>query len=1038
MESTRIMIGILIGIAAVALLILIIQLFKLKIWVAVKNKRNNNKLTTVGFMNPKGEDEVPEVHLPDKARGTAIGRIRMDENNGEDAYVEILLTDPDDESEKPKYHTYGFINQEGIIYRVTEKNKKPEMIGYTARPSDPTTPTSIGERTWQTLWLKCTLNAYLGAPPEKPEAESAEESNTDKKKDVAVNNQLFVAHGLDSIEKESEESKENLSGNESEKGSGENSYEKEDIGADTFENKEELENEELPNDVDPGLNNLDDSKETDSEEIGPEEDSYSVKQSDEFELSEEELVLPESKNDSESETPEELEETDKDSDEETEAEVPEKIAEESKEEESEDKAEEDKKGKKEKKDKKDKKRENLNKKIGPRPVAVASYVGIHSSRKDYMPPEARGAAFGLFYNLYNKKNLQEHYGSPAYGWKDTALLTGFIYTVLYCIWYIFEVKVLGFRFIGYRWWQIFPLYFAFFALWIIVRAVKIEFIERSDTIQPKLDLFNKTLGQKAFDIVIIICCIFTLAFSPKYYRFNFIPLSAVLITAIAVNLSLRSSKKPWKTINPFASDKDEEGDSDELENPRGDIERLYQWELETNKNLTGQLPLYFNARYISDLRFNNPFFSQRKDKPTTSLVYEMFQYMNSHKDISARSRYVAKRIKEIARKHGMTEEDTLQFVLDFVQEPNIRFVMNRNSEAIQKYEEYVRFPDETLYDKEGDSNSKAFLAAVLLYYLGINVVFLNSRMQHHGAIGIEVARSWIHDRYIFGRKIEEVTFQHNGRMYVFCETTADGFPIGGTLNGMKPDDFDERVEFLVNENEVDVSNEGTHTRLYHWELDSEKGNKLDGQYTFEFNPEELERLRKANPFRHYGEDGKTYEENVKSMFAYLDREPGRKRKVKELAAYIRKSAREAGLDSLDTAQFALDFCQMPNIIYKIDEESTGIDYCEVSKEYMRYPDEVLYDKEGDCDCKSSLTVALFRELGYKTLFMMSEKYGHAAVGLEYDPAWKNIIGIEDESKVIRHHNGIDYIYCETTGDGYRVGHIKEDQSVQEFETVVEL
>ena len=1022
MESTRIMIGILIGIAGMALLILIIQLFKIKIWVAVKNKRKNNKLTTVGFMNPKGDDEVPEVHLPDKARGTAIGRIKMDENNGEDAYVEILLTDPDDESEKAKYHTYGFIDQEGIIYRVNEKNKKTERIGYTARPSDPTTPTSIGERTWKTLWLKCTLNAYLGLPPEKPEEEG--EGNETNKKDVSVNNKLFVAHGLDPIEKEPEdienesvdvskepkevenetqerglepqEDAENLSGNKSEMAAGEDSLENEGMEGDTFEDKETFEKKEKEISAPTDEN---------KEESGIAPETTPVKDS--------EITSIEATETSPVEDTEENQE--------------------------ESKSEEAKKDKKAKKNKKDKKgKKGKEKKTGPKPVAVASYVGIHSSRKDYMPPEARGAAFGLFYNLYYKKNLQEHYASSAYGWKDTALLTGFIYTVIYCIWYIFEVKVLGFRFIGYRWWQIFPLYFAFFALWVIVRAIKIEFIERSDTIQPKLDLFNKTLGQKAFDIVIIICCVFTLAFSPKYYRFNFIPLSAALITAIAVNLSLRSSKKPWKMTNPFASDIDEDEDSDELENPRGDIERLYKWELETNKDITGQLPLYFNAKYISDLRFNNPFFTQRKDKSITSLVSDMFQYMNTHRDISARSRYVAKRIKEIAQKRGLTEEETLQFVLDFVQEPNIRFVMNRNSEAIQKYEEYVRFPDETLYDKEGDSNSKAFLAAVLLYYFGINVVFLNSRLQHHGAIGIEVAPSWIHDRYIFGRKVEEVTFQYNGRMYVFCETTADGFPIGGTLNGMKPDDFDERVEFLVNENEVEVSNEESHTRLYHWELDSEKGNKLDGQYTIEFNPEELEGLRKANPFRHYGEDGKSYEENVKSMFDYLDREPERKRKVKELAAYIRKSAREAGLDSLDTVQFALDFCQMPNIIYKIDEESSGIDYCEVSKEYMRYPDEVLYDKEGDCDCKSSLTIALFRELGYKTLFMMSEKYGHAAVGLEYDPSWKNVIGVEDESKVIRHHNGVDYIYCETTGDGYRVGHIKEDQSVQEFETVVEI
>ena len=102
---------------------------------------------------------------------------------------------------------------------------------------------------------------------------------------------------------------------------------------------------------------------------------------------------------------------------------------------------------------------------------------------------------------------------------------------------------------------------------------------------------------------------------------------------------------------------------------------------------------------------------------------------------------------------------------------------------------------------------------------------------------------------------------------------------------------------------------------------------------------------------------------------------------------------------------------------------------------MRFPDEVLYDKEGDCDCKSSLTVALFRELGYKTLFMMSEKYGHAAVGVEYKPVLKSALGVTGDN-VVREHNGIEYLYCETTGDGFRLGDIKEGDTIQDFEQVL--
>lgn len=956
MAATRILMGILIGMGGLSLIILIVQLFKIKIWVYEKGRRGPKK-TKIGFLNTNNDYEVPEVHLPDKAKGTAIGRIKMGEKD-DNAYVELLLTDHDDETEKAKYHTYGFISQEGWIYKLGKKNRNPQKIGYTARPSNPNEPTSIGERTWKTLWLKCTLNAYLGFP-DKPieELQPTERTNEPEKQNPEETNIIPEPTP-------------------------------EDNNALTSENQEDIE-----------LENTDEIPGQETEEI---------KLAETIEIPDKAETVKE----------EEIKESVQKEPESTEIDLKKPL-------------------RLEKKKDKNTKEKKLKKTV-KQAIAVATYTGIHSSRKDPIPPEARAAAFGVFFNQYNKKNYQEHYNTPGYGWKDTALLAAFIYTVLYCIWYIFNVKLLGLKFIGYKFWQDIPLYFAFYALWVIVRAIKIECIERSDTIQPKIDLFNKTLGQKWFDILIIVCCAITLAFSPKYYRFDFIPLAAVLITAFSINFSLKANKKPWKMDNPL--DTEEETEEDELENPRGDIERHYEWVLDSPdfKNVEGQLALYFDARYISDLRFMNPFFSQRKDKALTSLIKEMFTYQKSHKSVSARTRYIVKKIQEISRQRGLNSEDTLQFTLDFVQEPNIRFVMNRDSDSILKFEDYIRYPDEVLYDKESDSNSKAFLAAMLVHYLKYDVLFLYSRLQQHGAIGIRIPKEWENKDKLFGLSPEDILFTHNGKKYVFCETTADGFRIGGTMGGMKHSDFDERIELPVVEVESDETNEDTDTKMYNWDLDSEEGKQLHGNYTLEFSEDEIEQLRADNPFVNYGKDGKSYEDNVKYIFQYLDQEPERRSKVKEIASYIKSSAKKAELSSLETVQFALDFCQAPNITYKIDEDCDNIPYNEVSKEYMRFPDEVLYDKEGDCDCKSSLTVALFREMGYKTLFMMSKKLGHAAVAIEYNPEWKYQIKDLDENRALREHNGVNYIYCETTSDGHKVGHINEGDSIYDFETVVEL
>lgn len=790
-------------------------------------------------MDYKGNQTVPEVHLMGRPKGPAIGRIKIGDND-DNAYVEMLTTDGNDDSIKPQYRTCGYITQEGYIYRQTGK-KKAEKVGYTAKPSKPNTPSAVGERTWKSLWLKCTLNTYQGMPKQggKPKP----------------------------------------------------------------------------------------------------------------------------------------------------------------------------------------------------PVGVSFHKSFHSSKHDAMPPEARAAAFSYFFGKYNKNDYHEYYNSPAYGWKDTALLATLIYAIIYVIWYLVHIKVLGNKYFVLNYQEASLLYCIYYAIWAIVRTIKIECIENSNTIQPKLDLFNKALGQRAFDIAIILCGIITLAYTGTYYGYDFAALVCVVISGIITNMLLRSSSTRWEIKNPFATDESEiEDDDEEIPNPEGDITRTYKWSLDSAhiKDIVGEINLFFDSKYIADLRFANPFYHQRKDKPTREIVVDMFCYMQEHRKTTARLRYIASQIKNIANQKVLSVEDTLQFALDFVQEPNIRFSMNRDSKPINQYEDYVRYPDEVLYDKESDSNSKALLAAMLFHYMNHNMLYLLSRIQHHGAIGIEIQDAWIENDRIFGKKLEDVTFLHNGKRYIFCETTGDGFRIGGTMEGMRLEDFDERIELpLINGDEDGEEDSGT--RYYEWNLDSEIGSKLHGEYTLEFSAEVIEELREKNPFR--SSEQSSYEDNIKAIFNYLKEDSLRTEKVREIANYIKSQINDANLGELDLVQFALDFCQEPNIKYRVDNESKGIGY---AKEYMRFPDEVLFDQEGDCDCKSSLTAAILHELGYNVIVMLSQKLQHAAIGIEMKEEWLNIIMPENPESVIKEYNSRKYIYCETTGDGYRIGHIRQTDTIQDFDTIVEI
>ncbi|MCM1292069.1 MAG: hypothetical protein NC111_04515 [Bacteroides sp.] len=839
---TNTLLYILLAMSALVLLAAISRLLRVKVMIYSRTKRNPG-LVNIGYMNDNDPHQVPEVHLSGQAKGHAIGRIKIGDND-DNAYVEILTTDGTDDSVKPQYRTVGYVSQEGYIFKQAGKNKKPEKIGYTAKPSNPAQPSATGERTWRSLWLKCTINAYRGIPDDKA-----------------------------------------------------------------------------------------------------------------------------------------------------------------------------------------RKRQ---------PIAVCCHRSFHSSTHDAMPPETRAAAFATLFSLYNKKDYREYYNSPTYGWKDTALLSAFIYAILFVAWY-FGRHIFGYIFGSEDIVQPVTLYAIYFALWGIVRSIKIECVENSNTIQPKIDLFNKTLGQRGFDTAIVLCCIVATIFCGTYYNIDFIALPTVLMTAVIINMTLRSSSAPWEIKNPYAGETTDEDDDDEIVNPSGDITRNFKWSLDSEnvKDVDGELTLFFDAQYISDLRYVNPFYSQRKDKPIKAMVLDMFHYMKEHKSITARLIYVSSQIQKIARQKGLSVEDSLQFTLDFVQEPNIRFCMNRDSKAINQYEDYVRFPDEVFYDKEADSNSKALLAAMLFHYMNHNVLYLVSSIQHHGAIGIEVDKEWIDGNSIFGKNIDDVTFEHGGKRYIFCETTSDGFRIGGTMEGMRFEDFNEQVELPLIEKDIDDTNDDTITCIYNWDLDSELGNSLHGSYTLEFDQAKISDLRSNNPFKDYclSTNTSTYDENIRKMFDFLLADAERMSAVREIASYISRRIDEAGLGDLDRMQFALDFCQAPNINYCIDEHSAGICY---AKEYMRFPDEVLCDKEGDCDCKSSLTAALLHELGYNVIIMLSTKLKHAAIGVEGKSDWLPVIKPDDPQRVAREYNGRTYLYCETTGDGYRVGHIKDNESIQDFDTVVEI
>lgn len=693
----------------------------------------------------------------------------------------------------------------------------------------------------------------------------------------------------------------------------------------------------------------------------------------------------------------------------------------------------------------------LEKPIPKKPLAICSFWGFHNSKKDPLPAEARAGAYALLQRYAPRQKEAEYASEQPYGWKDTALLSALIYTVLFILLYLVNSGIFQMPLLGKDWQSAAVFVGYYFVLWSIVRFIKIDAIENANSFQPILDLFNKNLGVKWVNVSILILCVLAAIFTLFYYDYDFLPLLIVIAIGVTINMSLPAANRRWKVQASFLEENSDSEDEDEAEtepkNPQGDISRTYDWTLDktydAHREVSGTLTLYFKAADIRDIRHLNPFFDQRKDHSDKENILYMFHFLKKYrKTFLARTNYVAYTINKIAEKNSFSPMDKLQFALDFVQEPNIAFQENAENKTVNFYDDYIRYPDETLYDKCGDSNSKSLLAAMLFHLMGHNVLYLISRKHQHSAVGVEVRLSELENGwYGDASKINDIVIRYEGRYYIFCETTGDNFALGAKVSGMSLDEFDEKIYLPLREDDDEVDREDDQeavieSRIFTWQLDSLFGNQLKGNLPIEMSSAEIEELRSRNPFNTYGQDGNTYAQNVQSIFQYLKSNPAKMSGVRQVADYIRETINAAGYPELDKLQFALDFAQEPNIKYVVDEQSAPIEF---AKEYMRFPEEVLYDKEGDCDCKSSLTAALFLSLGYKVIFMISEKLKHAAIGVECkDSAWLTQIRSANPNDVVRDHNGTLYLYCETTGDGYHIGQIKENESIQDFETILEL
>lgn len=122
---------------------------------------------------------------------------------------------------------------------------------------------------------------------------------------------------------------------------------------------------------------------------------------------------------------------------------------------------------------------------------------------------------------------------------------------------------------------------------------------------------------------------------------------------------------------------------------------------------------------------------------------------------------------------GFTEFEKVNFVIAFVQ--SLTYTVDIETTP---YDEYPRYPVETLFDRGGDCEDTSILVAALLDRMGYDVALLLLKNAKHMAVGVSIAPTY------------GLYYEYDGKKYYYLETTGEGWQIGQ----IPPDITDTRAQ----------------------------------------------------------------------------------------------------------------------------------------------------------------------------------------------------------------------------------------------------
>ncbi len=177
-------------------------------------------------------------------------------------------------------------------------------------------------------------------------------------------------------------------------------------------------------------------------------------------------------------------------------------------------------------------------------------------------------------------------------------------------------------------------------------------------------------------------------------------------------------------------------------------------------------------------RYNNrPWSLQLHFDASGSEVYDARSRLRNY-DLFASDPYddglmedLASQLKALAKDNRLSKGELPYFVASFVQA-----LPYTSDEVTTPFDEYPRFPYETLIADGGDCEDTSILAAALLQELGYGVVLLE--LPKHMAVGVECSD-----------EVKGASVWLDSKRYCYLETTGENWPIGQIPDEYKGSDI---------------------------------------------------------------------------------------------------------------------------------------------------------------------------------------------------------------------------------------------------------